>query len=347
MGSQQLTTATRTTLRMVAERAGVSTATVSYVLSGRSGGRTGVSTATIERVRAAAAELDYQPNQAARAIRTGRTDMVLLSLTMLSDPWSQAMSAAVARAAGPAGLTSLILADGDWPTVLARQPADAAFIDALSDVIPTDHDVRADRLAAVRRLARRGVRLVVFDDELDPDGFDVVRSPALPGCELAVRHLLADHQRIGCLTSRPIDGTPRPRHQVFLDQMAAAGRTVRRTDVEYFERDTASACEAATRMLSRRSRPTAIYAVSDFAAIGAIQAALRLRLRVPEDIAVIGVGNTIESERMTPTLSTVGPTDFFDRVASTIVDRATGTATRPGELHEFDWSLFVRQSTTI
>jgi DNA-binding LacI/PurR family transcriptional regulator len=90
-----------------------------------------------------------------------------------------------------------------------------------------------------------------------------------------------------------------------------------------------------------------IFAVADYVAISAIQAALRLRLRVPEDVAIIGVGNTIEGELTNPTLSSVGPTDFFHRVAEIIRDRAIGLGPDTGTLHEFDWSLFVRESTDL
>lgn len=327
---------TRTTLRMVAERAGVSTATVSYVLSGRSGGRTGVSEATVKRVRAAAEELDYFPNQAARAIRTGRTNLVLLSLTMLADPWAQAISDTVSSTGAPAGLTTLILADGDWAGVLNRQSADAAFI---------DHVGSGDEVEALRRLARRGYRLVVFSEDLEPEGFDVIRSDAIPGCRLAMRHLLQDHERVGCLSLAP-EISKSQRFQVYLDEMAAAGLKVRDDHVEFHERTAPSAFAAATRLLSRDDPPSAIYAISDFAAIAAIQAAARLRLRVPEDVAIIGVGNTIEGEQTAPTLSSVGPTDFFTRVAEIIRDRALGVAPEPS-LHEFEWSLFARESTDL
>ena len=97
-------TGVRPTIRMVAELAGVSTATVSYVLSGRRGdGGPGVSDPTAEKVKAAAERLGYRPNQAARAIRTGRTNTVILSLTMLSDPWSLSVIESVQKAAGSAG----------------------------------------------------------------------------------------------------------------------------------------------------------------------------------------------------------------------------------------------------
>ena len=112
----------RPTLRMVAELAGVSTATVSYVFSGRHGAASGAGVApeTARRVREAAEQLNYRPNRSARAMRTGRTDTVQLSLHMLSDPWSLAVADAVNTLANRQGLTTLILADGDWHTALDR-----------------------------------------------------------------------------------------------------------------------------------------------------------------------------------------------------------------------------------
>ena len=121
MVQRRKTDARRPTLRMVAELAGVSTATVSYVFSGRAGtGGSGVAEATAARVIAAAEELNYRPNTAARAIRTGRSGMVQLSLHMLSDPWSLAVADAVNAEANKHGLTTLILADGDWHDRVVR-----------------------------------------------------------------------------------------------------------------------------------------------------------------------------------------------------------------------------------
>ncbi|BCW51412.1 LacI family DNA-binding transcriptional regulator [Arthrobacter sp. StoSoilB13] len=165
-------TGVRPTIRMVAELAGVSTATVSYVLSGRRGDAgPGVSDPTAEKVKAVAERLGYRPNQAARAIRTGRTNTVILSLTMLSDPWSLSVIEAVQKAAAPLGITPMILGDADWVKVLGTHNADAVFVDA----------VRPDQRDALRKLAEHGTTLVVFDEGLEPDGFDVIRSIAGPG----------------------------------------------------------------------------------------------------------------------------------------------------------------------
>ena len=90
-------------------------------------------------------------------------------------------------------------------------------------------------------------------------------------------------------------------------------------------------------------RTTAIYATTDYAAIAAIHAAHGLQLRVPEDVEVVGIGNTTEGERMNPALTTVGPLDFFDGVAAFLLDRAVDNES-PARLLEFPWQLIVRDS---
>lgn len=322
---------------MVAEEAGVSTATVSYVVSGRSGRSSGVSEETARRVRDAADRLGYRPNPAARSMRTGRTGVALLSLTMLPDPWSQAVAEAVNRELTPRGMTTLIMADSDWHPVLLSQPCDVAFVDAVYD------QARAQQQLA--ELAARGYRLVIFDETLEPDGYDVIRSLAMPACRLAVDHLIAQgHTKIGCLTASK-RRTRTSRFYAYTSGLKAAGLATRDDYVEVYPRDPIGAYAAAMKLLGLPDRPTAIYATTDFAAIAAINAAQRLQLRVPDDVAVIGIGNTLESEQMDPALSSVGPSDFFDRLAEIIRARAVGEDDAPGRLHEFPWTLFARDST--
>lgn len=324
--------AQRPTIRMVAAEAGVSTATVSYVLSGRRGeAGPGCSEATVSRVRAAAERLGYRPNQAARAIRTGRTNTVILSLTMLSDPWALAVIEAVQRAAAPLGITPMILADADWAKVLQSHSADAVFVDA----------VREHHEQTLHELAGRGSRLVVFHESLEPEGFDVVRSVAGPGCVLAVEHLLASHTKIACVTAG--GSLAGPRFKAYADAHKSAGMPVRDDYVGTFDGTSAGAYAATTRLLSLEDPPTAIFATTDYAAVSAINAAQRMGLGVGTDIDIIGVGNTVEGERMSPSLSSVGPVGFFDSLARKLMDRALGSDEDPGVL-DFPWELFVRES---
>ena len=331
----------RPTLRMVADLAGVSTATVSYVFSGRGGGGSGVAEHTAARVHAAARELNYRPNRAARTIRTGRSDTVQLSLHMLSDPWSLAVAAAVNEEANRHGLTTLILADGDWYAALDRVESDVAYLDGAVD---TDDGKR--KLAS---LVERGQRLVVFSETLEPDGYDVIRSDAIPGCYLAMDHLLERHTAIGCLVAEgAFRATGRSRYTPYVERMRSSGLPIVPSHTATFTETQASAFTAAVTLLSQPERPTAIYATTDFAAIAAINAAHMLGLRVPHDVAVIGVGNTPDARLASPTLTTVGPTtDFYERQAEIIVARALESHTEEPRLHDFRWSLVMGGSTDL
>lgn len=335
----------RATLKMVAEAAGVSTATVSYVLSGRPGGEaqgSGISEITARTVRDAAARLRYHPNRAAQAIRTGRTGVVLLSLHMLSDPWSLAVADAVNAEANKHDLTTMILADGDWFGALERQACDIAYI----------YHVGTDAAAPEKLagLAARGQRLVVFSETLNANGYDTIRSDAIPGCYLAVDHVLERHTKIGCLaTAEEVTGDRSgvTRYTPYVERLTAAGIPINPRYIELFSATQASAFTAAIRLLSQPDRPTALYVTTDFAAIQAINAAHRLGLRVPEDLAVIGVGNTPDAQLITPTLSTVGPTDFYERQAEIIIGQSFADVAELGTVHEFAWTLHAGESTAF
>lgn len=327
----------RVTIKQVAEQAGVSTASVSYVLSGRSGspdGNGGVAKATAERIREVAGRLGYSPDRAARKIRTGRTETILLSLTMLSDPWALGVIEAVQRRAMPLGITPMILADADWASVLRGHDADAVFIDAASP----------GKQPELEAFAGQGKRLVVFQEELPAAGFDVIRSLAGPGCVLAVQHLLRKHREIAILTTERSRNSSDPaRFRPYVDGLAAAGIPLRNDFIATFDRSPASAYAAAMRLLDRADRPTAIYATTDFAAMSAVNAAQRLGLRIGTDLDVLGVGNTEEGERMAPSLTSVGPEGFFDAVAELLVRRAQGDDS-PARVIDFPWKIFVRES---
>lgn len=330
--------AKKPTLKSVAAEAGVSIATVSYVLSGRAGGVKGVSEASREAVLAAVDRLGYIPNRAAQAVRTGRTRTIQLSLNMLSDPWSLAVVDAVSREARRAGLGTVIVPGEDWYEALADRDDDAAFVDTVTAAEP-------DR-AKLETLRQRGRQIIVLSNELGPDGYDVIRSDPLQGCRLAVDHLLSLGRDVACLAgARTRESSRGNRHSVYLAALRDAGIAPRAERTAWFENSTSSALTAALGLLSQPNRPSAIYATTDFAAIAAINAARALRLRVPEDVAVTGAGNTPDSVLMSPTLTTAGPDAFFQETARIVVSRAVNPD-QDHEVHDFPWTLHIRESTT-
>jgi LacI family transcriptional regulator len=161
------------TIRDVAEAAGVSLTTVSYVLSGRPGGNTRISQPTQDRVHAAAHELGYVPNRAARGMRRGRTDVVAVAITDLDDDWDRALAAAAARILPPHGYQPVILVGGSWRQFMLSGGADAVMLGS----VPAERT--AVDLETMAELVERGVALLVFPDTLKPQGFDV-QAPGAP-----------------------------------------------------------------------------------------------------------------------------------------------------------------------
>lgn len=155
------------TIRDVAETAGVSLTTVSYVLSGRSGGTTRISQPTQDRVHAAVRELGYVANQAARGMRRGRTDLVAVALANLEQPRDRALATALSRILPHYGYQAVILLGDGWRRFMLAGGADG--------VILLDQGEGPEDAGALAELAARGVAHLLISDVPEPDG---VAAPA-------------------------------------------------------------------------------------------------------------------------------------------------------------------------
>ncbi|HET6242125.1 MAG TPA: LacI family DNA-binding transcriptional regulator [Arthrobacter sp.] len=164
------------TIRDVAESAGVSLTTVSYVLSGRSGGTTRISQRTQDRVHAAVRELGYVPNRAARGMRRGRTELVAVAVADLEQPWDRALATAAARLLPQRGYQPVILLGDGWRQFMLSGGADGVIFGLGAD---------AGDVETLMELARRGVAQLVISDTMQPAGFDVLApgtgEPGEPG----------------------------------------------------------------------------------------------------------------------------------------------------------------------
>ena len=160
------------TIRDVAQTAGVSLTTVSYVLSGRSGGTTRISPATQDRVHAAVRELGYVANRAARGMRRGRTELVAVAVEDLEQPRDRALATLLAGILPQHGYQAVILVGGNWRQFMLSGGADG--------VIRTGAPDAADDSGTMAELAGRGVAQVVIVDDAGTGstavqgGYDVV-----------------------------------------------------------------------------------------------------------------------------------------------------------------------------
>ncbi|GAB3838804.1 LacI family DNA-binding transcriptional regulator [Kribbella italica] len=328
----------RTTLQQVARDAGVSIATASYVLAGRSkvDPRAKVGDDTERRVRESARRLHYRVNASAHATRTGRTGQVLLAMTTSYDPWVQTVVTAVSTELEEHDVQALVIPDGNWYRALQRMNPDAVFIDGLAEPGDQEH---------VEELVATGLRIIVLGDKLPGDGYDIIDSRATDGCRLSMRHLIGlGHRRIACLTVEPHSETRATRAAIYLDELKAAGLGV----PEGFLRATGptpiGGYQTAIDLLTLPEPPTAIFCASDYLALSVVKAAERLGVSIPGQLSVIGAGNIPDGTVSTPALTTVGATDEPGEIARLVRRRALGDESPPTRT-VLDWSLIQRDST--
>jgi DNA-binding LacI/PurR family transcriptional regulator len=276
----------------VARRAGVSQSTVSLVFSGKSAGR--ISAATTAAVRAAAAELGYRPNAAARALKTGAARTVALVVPDVTNPFFGALlrgAQTAARAAGYAVALIDTANDRDWGTASAEAlqagPADGLM---MFEVDPPPRAAGAGAGAEP---------IVVIESE--SRGHASVRLDVEHGTADAIRHLLElGHQRIGHVASVHDRPTFRLRRRV-VDRLA--GPDVARVHCT-FTLDASRA--AALELLATGDRGlTALFCDDDVLAAGAYLAARELGLAIPGDLSVVGFDGLDIGRVLDPPVTTV------------------------------------------
>ncbi len=302
-----------TTLRDVARHANVSIRTVSNVVSNY----THVSDKMRQRVLAAINELDYRPNPVARTLRTGRTGVLALVVPEIDVPYFAELAREVIDAAAEHGYRVMIDQTGhdhDRERELLTGADRTMLFDGVlfSPLAPS---------AELLDMPTSSTMPLVLLGEYEFDGrFDHVAIDNVQAAHDAVSHLLdRGRTRIAAIGAQPDEGyaTPRQRTAGYERALQAAGIAVdpdlMRPATHYRRADGYGATQE---LLALPDRPDAIFCYSDLLAMGALRAIFDAGLRVPEDIAVIGIDDIEEGRFSRPTLSTVSlDTPFIARQA--------------------------------
>lgn len=324
----------------MAKIAGVSSATVSYILSGRGSQKSRISAATQGRVLEAARQLGYTPNAAAQDLRRQRTDRICLVTPTLS-PFNTLFVRKMQEAADQHGyFTITAVAGTENREVQIFNELRRGFADGV--VLLGTRFLNADHF---RQLSVAGLALVASRDELEPDGYDSIRMNEMGACRAAVNHF-ADrgHSRVAIFgdLSNILQVQKMERYRLLLEERGIPLPTA------YFRGDAVgrrATYEIVRRMNAWDAPPTAILAASDRAAIGSILGARDAGIRVPEELAIIGFGNIPETEITTPPLSTIGqPSLNFQPFADLLFSRLTATEAPAGRVVELHQHLILRGS---
>jgi LacI family transcriptional regulator len=323
----------------VARAAGVSQATVSLVLGGKWRGR--VSEPTARAVRAAAGDLGYRPNLAARSLRLGRTRTALLVVPALTHEYFARVYTGAAEVADAHGFGVVLYPspEGIGP---ARDPFGSART-AIDGVLASS--MAADALAGI---ADGGLPLVMLDSGPGTAGGPpTVDLAVADGIRQVVRHLLGlGHRRITHLAGDVDTWTFRERARAVQAELAGVAGACLAS--ERCALDVGAGREAALRALSGPGpRPTALLCDGDVLAAGACKAARVLGLRVPEDVSVSGFDDLSLATALDPELTTVRlPAERVGAQGmAALLALLDGESTAPGGAAELPVELVVRGST--
>lgn len=325
-----------TTIATIAEDVGLSVATVSKVLNGRSD----VAAATRARVQASLDRHGYRP----RARRRSTKPQLDLVFHELDSGWAmeiiRGVEAVTATAAIDIHLSQL---DG-------RHSPPAEWLDGVLGARPVGvllvlcHPTETQQ----RQLQRQRIPLVVLDtDSATTAAVPTVGSNNFNGGMLAAQHLLKlGHQRTAVISGPREVLCSRARVAGFQAAHEEAGIRVDARQVRYGNFHVNSGDRYGTELLRHRDRPTAIFAGSDLQAVGVLRAARRLGLDVPGDVSIVGYDNLPIAEWVNPTLTTINQPlrDMAGAATRMLLDLAGG-AELPTSRIDLVTELIVREST--
>jgi LacI family transcriptional regulator len=289
-------------MRRIAEQVGVSVATVSRVMNGRPD----VSAKTRELVLQAVRD---------QGLRTGhslKTGFVGVTVPIVQYEYYALILAGIAEALYERNLR-LALCLTRYEHLRERSLVELLVHDASDGGVLITPTESPDEL---RSLQEQGYPFVVVDprEEL-PAGIPTVSAANVSGAMAAGEHLLSlGHRRIGVITGPRDLGSMEDRYAGFCAALASAGILPDPGLVHRGNLDAASGRAAAHALLELRERPTAIFALNDNMAIGAIQAARALDLEVPKDLSVVGF-DALEPSRIANLTTVRQPLEEMGRLA--------------------------------
>jgi LacI family transcriptional regulator len=329
----------RVTHRDVAERAGVSVATVSYVINH---GPRPVSADARERVEAAIAELGYVPNELARSLRLQQTSLVGLIIPSLANPVYAEVARALERICTQAGML-VVLCNSDRVEERERRFVHMLRAKQVDGVVVIPH---GEAQALLQPLLDAQIPVVVLEHAVDALPCILIDEPA--GGRLATGHLLdLGHRRIALIRRHPTRALSRQRHAGYREALAARGLPYDPALVIHCGPGQAEGYGAMQRLLALPQPPTAVFAHNDLLALGALRAAADAGLRVPHDLSIVGYDDIANAAYFTPALTTVRiPKEEMGTLAGrTIMTLAQATSPPPPHTVTLAVDLIVREST--
>ncbi len=350
----------RPTQTDVAHIAGVSRATVSYVLNGLANGRVPISEETCKRVLAAIEELGYEPDARAQALRSGSTQTVGLILPDIRNPHFWQIADGVEQELRASDY-HLLLSSADLNPEYGEdifKDLSRRRIDGLILIGAQLFQSEGAQKILARLLKRRFPVAKIGEDPT----IDCVASNYQAATQEAMAYLLSmQHRRIGLIYGvrppwngpgigdLPVDlASGMDRLSPYRDCLQAAGLQVDPALIVTCGTTIEDGYQAALQLLRLPARPTALLVINDLMAIGALRAASDLGLRVPADLSLVGYDDIPLASYLTPRLTTNSKDMVYvGREAAKMLLARIREPDRPHQRVDVQARFIIRESTGL
>jgi LacI family transcriptional regulator, fructose operon transcriptional repressor len=299
------------TIKDVAEAAGVSTATVSRVLSNKPHVRPKLR----EQVLTAVAELDYRPNLVARSLRSQQTKTIGLIVSDVRNPFFTAISRVVEDVAYEKGYSVFLCNTDEDPKK-----------EMLYLSLMRDENVAGIIFSPTRQTAANfskqslNIPVVIIDRSVDADNVDMVLiDNVASACRLTTHLIENGYRRIAAILGEA-STTGRQRHQGYADALKTHGIPYTAELVRYVQPKTSGGQRAALDLLALPEPPDAIFTTNSLLMAGALTAIREIGWRIPDDVALVGFDDTIWSALVQPAITLIAqPTKEIGQTATELL----------------------------
>jgi LacI family transcriptional regulator len=326
----------RVSIRQVAERAGVSSATVSRVLTGSANVRGSVR----DRVLAAMQELNYRPNRLAQSLRRQHAQMIGIVVSDIENPHFTEMVRAVEDGAFRRGFRVLLCNTDEDPE---KQAAYLQMLEA-ERVVGVIVSPCASGSEEVSALIDSGIDVVAFDRVVEDPRADAVLANNFDAAQLATNHLIEQgHTRIGLVGGSVEVATGAERLRGYQAAMASAGLEPLAADGGF----RIEGGELATGALLRAyPRPSAIVVANNLMTIGTLRALRAASIAVRTEMALVAIDDPFWADLVEPPITALAQPvrEMAESALTLLFERIENNRTEPKRI-SFDFQLTVRQSS--
>ncbi|HTJ92990.1 MAG TPA: LacI family DNA-binding transcriptional regulator [Pararobbsia sp.] len=327
----------KTTIREVAEHANVSKATVSRYLNGS----LSLPPDTAQRIDAAIVALNYRQNSLARRLSLGSSETIGLAMPDVANPFFAEIADEVELAASEHGygLSLCITRNELQRESLYLSWLDTQHLDGLILVSNRPDDGTLRELIGTRR------NLVLIDEDIPGTDVPKVFVDNVQGGYLATRHLIqAGHTRIGHVSGPQTLFTVQERFYGYRRALSEAGIAYDPDLIRFGSYDRHFGNAALRELLALRAAPTAIFAASDYLAVGMLDALRDHGIMVPRDMSIVGFDDMEFASLLLPPISTLHQSarDLGRKGVEMLLARLSGEA--PSTVHRLPVRLIERAS---